>query len=228
MTTAAQKGTAHHILAQVGTARLGAAGGVPIVRFAINQFAQDAIIDQLAHGDKLGIPTQDKAGHRFDAGLGHRCANLRRMFPLDANRFFNNHMATSRRRPRTMLTTHIRLGARDDDLDAVVGKEIIQAGILFAANAVGLHQRRSLARCAVVDADHFGQWVIAKDLDILAGHPAGADQADTILCTHGNSSLCADIARPHRIDTIPAQNRPAAKETAMLPVGKPQFRFVER
>ena len=54
-------------------------------------------------------------------------------------------------------------------------------GVLPRVDPVRLHERRRLAGRRVVDADELRQRMVAEDLDVLAGDPAGADDAYSVL-----------------------------------------------
>ncbi len=93
-------------------------------------------------------------------------------------------MATGLCRANAVVGAYVWMGTGGDDLDAVVGQKLVKSRILDTRYAVLLHQPRRFARRAIVDAHQLGQRMIAKRLDIFAGHPTRSDQTNAIFAVH--------------------------------------------
>src|SRR4029077_11809185 len=105
-------------------------------------------------------------------------------------------VATGLRRPLQLSWSNVRRRARRDDLDPIVVEELVLGRVLPRVDPVLLQKPRRFSRRVVVDAGDLGERMVAKRLDILARHPAGAENGHAVLFRHAVSpktvaSLCS-------------------------------------
>ncbi len=106
---------------------------------------------------------------------------------VEGDRLFDDNVPAGLGGPLQLGGPDVGRGAGSDDLDAVVVEELVLGLVLPSVDAVLLHQAAGLARRPVVDADDLRQRVVAKGLDILAGHPAGTENGYSVLLSHNST-----------------------------------------
>ena len=112
--------------------------------------------NQLDHRFKLGIPAQHKAGYGFYPRFGNSLTNLAGVVNRHAHRLFEYDVPAGFGGSNAVLGPNIGVSTGDHNIDAVVFKEVIDGGVLFAIHPVRLHYPRGLLRRFVVHSHHFG------------------------------------------------------------------------